>query len=104
MTEKPSKAVVVENTSTWHSQSRQHPREERQRRRQRQYDREKAAAELLRCHAGQMSEANRKAVSRVAHYRKSLAQRLRLAADGRYTMGSLENDFWLKLRILIGKL
>lgn len=74
------------------------------RRRQRQYDREEAAAELLRCYADQMSETNREAVSQVANYRKSIAQRLRLVTDGRYTMGNIENDFWLKLRILLGKL
>ena len=74
------------------------------RRLHRQHDREEAAAELLRCHGSQMSDTNREAVSQVAHYRKSLFRRLRLAADGRYTMGSLENDFWLRLRILLGKL
>lgn len=68
------------------------------------YNREQSASELLRCHGSQMNEDNRKAVIQVAHYRKSLSRRLRLAMDGRYTMGSLENDFWLRLRILIGKL
>ena len=69
-----------------------------------QHEREQLAQQLMACHSHEMSEDNRRIVEKVAHYNDSFLQRLRLAADWRYTMGRLSNDIWLRLRILIGRL
>ena len=68
-----------------------------------QHDREEMARELLHCHAASMPAARRQAVEGMALYRQSAARRLRLFADRRYTMGHFSNDFFLRLRILLGK-
>ncbi len=67
------------------------------------HSREEMAIELLRCHGDKMPSANRAAVEEMAHYRKSVVSRLRLFFDKRYTMGHFTNDFFLRLRILLGK-
>ena len=69
-----------------------------------QHEREQLARQLMACHAAEMTEENWRIVAKVAHYNDNFMHRLRLAADRRYTMGCLSNDFWLRIRILIGKL
>lgn len=69
-----------------------------------QHEREEMAQQLLECHAQEMSESNKAAVEKVANYRKSLRNRWALFIDRRYTMGRFSNDFWLRMRIILGKL
>ena len=69
-----------------------------------QHEREEMAQQLLTCHTSEMTPEKRKAVERVAFYRKNIPNRLRLFFDRRYTMGRYSNNAWLRIRILIGKL
>lgn len=66
--------------------------------------RETAAKELLRIHGDIMDEKSRKAVKKVAFYRRSLLGRIKLLLDPGYTLGNPANDLFFKLRILIGNL
>ncbi|MBD5288503.1 MAG: glycosyltransferase family 2 protein [Bacteroides sp.] len=66
--------------------------------------REKTAKELLRIHASDMYPEARKAVEKLAGYKDSISNRLRLLFDSGYTLNNLGNDFFFKLRIIFGKL
>lgn len=68
------------------------------------HDRERQAQELERCFADIMPADSLTAVRKVARYRSNPRRRLSLATDCRYTTGLRSNDFWLRLRILAGKL
>ncbi len=67
-------------------------------------DRLLQAKELLRCFSSIMDEEGNKAVSEVACFKDSFVKRMKLFFDARYTMGAFKNNFWLRLRILCGKL
>lgn len=66
--------------------------------------REMMARQQLECFSHLMKPAVRESVEKMANYRKNLFSRIRLMADNRYTSGIRANDFWLKLRILAGRL
>ena len=68
------------------------------------HDREEQAKELLLCYGSEMTDEARDIVTRVAHYRNSLTNKLELVLDNRYTMGNPKADAYLKLRILFSKL
>ncbi len=67
-------------------------------------NRELMAKDLLRMHGDAMTPAGKAAVEKIANYRKSISSRFSLLTDKAYTFNSLSNDFWLKLRILTGRL
>lgn len=67
-------------------------------------NRETMAKDLLRMHGDAMSEAGKSAVEKIAGYRNNIGSRIKLLFDNEYTFNSLSNDFWLKLRILTGRL
>ncbi len=66
--------------------------------------REKTAKELLRIHSSEMHPEARMAVEKLAGYKNSISNRLRLLFDSGYTLNNLGNDFFFKLRIIFGKL
>lgn len=67
-------------------------------------NRETMAKDLLRMHGDAMTVQGKAAVEKIAGYRTGLRNRFRLLFDNAYTFNSLSNDFWLKLRILTGRL
>lgn len=67
-------------------------------------DKEKTAKELLRLHSDSMNVCALGAVSKLANYRHSVKNRLALLFDNEYSYDKLSSDFWLKLRIIFGKL
>lgn len=69
-----------------------------------QHVRELEARELINCFSDMLPLHCLKAVHKVAYYRNNLSSRLSLVFDRRYSTGLCSNDFWLRLRILVGKL
>lgn len=67
------------------------------------HNREVMAKELARLHGGQMTPEGRAAVDKLANYRLSLSNRMSLLFDKGYTLNRVSNDFWLKLRIILGR-
>ena len=67
-------------------------------------DRQFAAKELLRLYRNRISIDKRNVVERVAFYDKNIRSRLKFFLDMSFTMGSLVNDIWLRVRILFGKI
>lgn len=65
---------------------------------------ENLAIELLNLYGHTMSPEARKAVEKLAYYRNSFSQRLALLLDNGYTFNKPDSDFWLKLRIILGRL
>ena len=65
--------------------------------------RETTAKELLRTVGELMSPQGREAVMKMAGYRESPRKRFALLKDKGYTLNSRSSDFWLKLRIIIGR-
>lgn len=68
------------------------------------HKREEAAKELLRIHGDSMNNDSKNSVAKLACYRDSIKNRLTFLCDNEYTYNKRSNDFWLKLRILFGKL
>lgn len=68
------------------------------------HDKELIASDLLRIHSDSMNAPAKKAVYKIVCYRNSIFSKLALMFDKGYTYDSMSNDFWLKLRILFGKL
>ena len=69
-----------------------------------QHNREEQANELLKQYQSIMSEEALEAVLKISTYRNCILNRLKLLFDNGYGMGRFSNTFWLKLRILFGKL
>lgn len=67
------------------------------------HNREAMAKELIRLHGSQMTLEGRSAVDKLANYRSSLSKRISLLIDKGYTLARPSNDFWLKLRIILGR-
>lgn len=68
------------------------------------HEKEETAKELLRIHGDSMTNEALKAVEKLAKYKSSVRKRLSLLFDNGYTYNSRSNDYWLKLRILSGRL
>lgn len=68
------------------------------------HKRESYAKELLRIHKDSMNNDSKNSVAKLACYRDSIKNRLAFLCDNEYTYNNRSNDFWLKLRILFGKL
>lgn len=68
------------------------------------HEKETTAKELLRIHGGSMNQEALNSVIKLAGYKDSIAKRIALLCDNAYTYSSRSNDFWLKLRIISGKL
>ncbi len=62
------------------------------------------AKELLNCYFSFMNHNTIDIVKHVAEYKKSPILRIKLFLNNNFTMGSFANNFWLRLRILLGKL
>lgn len=62
------------------------------------------AKELLNCYFSFMNHNTIDIVKHVAEYEKSPILRIKLFLNNNFTMGSFANNFWLRLRILLGKL
>lgn len=67
-------------------------------------DKVMVAEDLLRIHGQSMSIEGKEAAKKLATYRDSIKNRLSLFLDRDYTTDSLSNDFWLRMRIALGKL
>lgn len=67
-------------------------------------DRQNAAMELLRLFGHKISPQKRTTVEKVAYFNKNFITRLKLFFDPNFTMGSFANDFWLRIRILFGRI
>lgn len=67
-------------------------------------DRQYAAKELLRLYGNLISAEKKAAVEKVAYYDNNIKSRLSLFFDSSFTMGSFANDFWLRIKILFGKI
>lgn len=67
-------------------------------------DRQFAAKELLRLYGEIVCPEKKNKVEKVAYYDSSIINRLNLFFDRSYTMGSVANNFWLRIKILFGKI
>lgn len=67
------------------------------------HNREAMAKELARLHGDHMTPEGRAAVDKLANYRSTLSNRLSLLFDKDYTLNRVSNDFWFKLRIILGR-
>lgn len=65
---------------------------------------ENLACELLRIHGASMPQDAKDSVLKLANYRTSIKRRLSLLFDNGYTFNKPDSDFWLKLRIITGRL
>jgi glycosyltransferase involved in cell wall biosynthesis len=68
------------------------------------HERETRAREILKGYSALLTPDTKQKIELVANYRNSLASRFKLIFNTRYTTGIRSNDFWLRLRILFGKL
>lgn len=68
------------------------------------HEKERIANELLRIHRDSMNKEALDSVAKLAGYKSSLKHRLSLLSDNDYTYNNPQNDFWLKMRILLGRL
>lgn len=66
--------------------------------------REKIAKELIRIHGHKMPLEALASIQKIANYRMTFLNRIKLLFDKGYSYNNRSNDFWLKLRILLGKL
>lgn len=69
----------------------------------RQHYRENAAKQLLEAYGSRMNIENRKLVSMVANYRKSIKNRLLFLFSRKIYCDTFRAAFWLRIRIIIGK-
>lgn len=67
-------------------------------------EKEIIARELLRIHGSSIEESNKAPLVKIANYRNSISMRLALLFDQDYSYNKRSSDFWLKLRILLGRL
>lgn len=63
--------------------------------------REIQSNQLLDCFANSMKPDARRAVEKIAFYRKNIKNQFSLLFDNNYTLGRTTNDLWMKLRILL---
>lgn len=68
----------------------------------RQNYREDEANQLLIVYGNLISKEQRKVIDKIAHYKKTLINRLSLLFSCKYVMYNSVDTFWLKMRILIG--
>lgn len=68
------------------------------------FSRETMAKEIISNFSEYMTTDSLIAVSQMANYNKSLLHRLKFLFDNGYTFNSLSNDFWFKMRIILGKI
>jgi len=68
------------------------------------HKREQMAKMLLKLYSEHLNPIDRIKIEKIANYRESMVSRLSLIIDNRYTTNMCSNDFWLKLRILCGRL
>ena len=66
------------------------------------HPKEDLAKEILRLHADIMPPEAVSAVEKLCNYRHSFSTRIRLLFDKGYTFNLKSNDFWLKIRIILG--
>lgn len=62
------------------------------------------AKELFRIHEESMHKEAKEAINKLLRYKLTISNRLSLLLDSGYTYNKLSNDFWLKLKILSGRL
>lgn len=67
-------------------------------------DRQFAAKELLRLYSGSLSHDKILRIKKVAFFDKDVFTRLSLCFDHLYSMGTFASDFWLRTRIMFGKI
>lgn len=67
------------------------------------HNREKNAREILRIYEQDMPTDAKDALYKLINYRQSLKNRLSLLFDNGYTFHRVSNDFWVKLRIILGR-
>lgn len=67
-----------------------------------QHYREEGAKELLRCYSGILTNEQITVLRTLANYRCSLWRKVQFLFSSKYISESLEDTFWLKVRILIG--
>lgn len=68
------------------------------------HDKEMTAKELIRIHGNSINPVALISVTKLAEYRRSLHNRFALLFDNNYTYNNRHNDFWLKMRIICGRL
>jgi len=68
------------------------------------FSRKTIAEELLSKLGNHMLPEAILSTKKIAYYDESVYSRIRLLIDNEYSFDSISNDFWLKLRILTGKL
>lgn len=68
------------------------------------HEKETTAKELLRIHGSSIHKNARDSVVGLSDYRSSFFKRFRLLMDNGYTYNKPSNDFWLKLKIILGRL
>ena len=67
-------------------------------------DMQLAAKELLRLYSGSLSHDKILRIKKVAFFDKDIFTRLSLCFDHLYSMGTFASDFWLRTRIMFGKI
>ena len=68
------------------------------------HDKENLAKEIIRIYGTSMHEEAKHSVIKLANYRNSLANKIALLSDSGFSFDKIGSDFWLKLRIIFGKL
>lgn len=67
-----------------------------------EHEKELLAKELLRIYGNSMPSEAKLAVKKVAYYRTSWKNKLSLMFDSGYSMNRKSNNFWLRIKILLG--
>ena len=67
------------------------------------HEREEEVRALLDCYSDHFTSETKTIIAKVADYRQSFANKMRLITDKRYTMGTAKADFYLMLRLLFSK-
>lgn len=62
------------------------------------------AKELLSCYSIYMDENKKNIVTTVAQYKEYLLLKIKFFFDNNFSMGSFSNNFWLRMKILFGKI
>ena len=66
------------------------------------HEREVLASELKDSYTNYISKDGEKALDKVINYRKSFKSRMQMLLDNDFTYNKKSNDFWLKVRIILG--
>lgn len=66
------------------------------------HEKEKTAKELLRIHGGSMGDDAKDSVLKLADYRSTIIKKISLLFDSGYSYNKFSNDFWLRLKIVLG--